>query len=134
MKDETASSKGIEQPPKAVQKKPYFPPVIQVYGSVHALTRATGSGSGDTSSMMSSDINAKQNIVRIGMHPLGFGLYLFDYKAGFAERCGAGCRTGRQFGVMAQEVEPVMPAAVCKDADGYLRVDYAALGIHVVQH
>lgn len=36
---------------------------------------------------------------------------------------------GRQFGVMADEVEQVMPEAVSVHPDGYKMVDYAMLGI-----
>ena len=43
---------------------------------------------------------SKNNVVRIGTHPLGLGLYLFDYKPEYQDRCGQ----GRQFGVMADEV------------------------------
>ena len=71
-----------------------------------------------------SDRRAKQNIVRIGDHPLGVGLYLFDYKPEFRDAWGH----GRQLGVMADEVEQVMPHAVSAHADGYRRVDYAMLG------
>ncbi|HYC35093.1 MAG TPA: tail fiber domain-containing protein [Usitatibacter sp.] len=74
---------------------------------------------------MSSDRLLKQDWVRIGTHPLGVGIYLFDYKPEFRDRHGH----GRQFGVMADEVERVLPAAVTRDADGYRRVDYAMLGI-----
>lgn len=72
---------------------------------------------------MMSDRRAKQNIVRIGEHPLGIGLYLFDYKASFRDTWGH----GRQLGVMADEVEQIMPHAVTVHADG-CRVDYTMLG------
>ena len=72
-----------------------------------------------------SDRAIKENIVMIGQHPLGIGLYLFDYKAEYCDRWGA----GRQFGVMADEVETVMPEAVSTHVDGYKLVDYAMLGI-----
>jgi hypothetical protein len=75
---------------------------------------------------MVSDLRAKENILRIGTHPLGFGLYLFNYKPQWRERCGS----GRQFGVMADEVEAVVPHAVSTGSDGYKQVDYAMLGIH----
>ena len=68
---------------------------------------------------------AKENIVRIGTHPFGIGLYLFDYKPEFQAEWGH----GRQFGVMADEVEAVMPEAVCVHANGYKMVDYAMLGV-----
>ena len=34
-------------------------------------------------------------------------------------------------GVMAQEVAEVMPEAVQRGADGYLRVDYGRLGLRI---
>jgi hypothetical protein len=33
--------------------------------------------------------------------------------------------------VMAQEVEKVVPSAVSRDADGYLRVDYGQVGLRL---
>ena len=51
---------------------------------------------------------------------LGIGLYLFDYKPEFRDAWGH----GRQLGVMADEVEAVMPNAVSVRADGYRTVDY----------
>lgn len=60
----------------------------------------------------------------MGEHPAGFGLYLFDYKAEFSD-LGA----GRQFGVMADEVEKIVPEAVTIGSNGFRAVDYALLGI-----
>ena len=74
---------------------------------------------------MTSDRAVKENIVRVGTHPLGIGLYLFDYKPEYRETVGF----GRQFGVMADEVEAVLPQAVVMHPDGYKMVDYALLGI-----
>lgn len=48
-----------------------------------------------------SDQRAKENVIRIGTHSLGIGPYLFDYKPEYREQWGL----GRQFGVMADEVE-----------------------------
>ena len=115
---ETAPSNG---------KKDYQSPGLVCYGSVSVFTQASNSGSNEGSGgrMTASDIRLKQNIVRIDNHPLGFGVYLFDYKPEFQELAGR----GRQFGVMAQEVETVMPDAVVTYPDGYKRVNYAMLGI-----
>lgn len=74
---------------------------------------------------MPSDRAAKENIVRIGLHPLGIGLYLFDYKPEFHDSYGH----GRQFGVMADEVESVMPVAVSFGPRGHKVVNYAMLGV-----
>jgi len=114
-------------PASSAGKKAYRRPELRVFGAVHVLTRSTGSLMGDAMTMMqvTSDRGAKQNIVRIGEHPLGIGLYLFDYKPEFRGRGGA----GRQFGVMADEVETVIPAAVSTHPDGHKVVNYALLGI-----
>ena len=74
---------------------------------------------------MMSDRRLKENIVRIGTHLLGFGLYLFDYKPEYRGVCG----DRRQFGVMADEVETVMPSAVAMHPEGHKTVNYAMLGI-----
>ena len=62
-----------------------------------------------------SDIRLKSNIVRVGTHPLGIGIYEYD----IFDR--------RERGVMAQEVEKVRPEAVAEHPDGYKMVNYAAL-------
>lgn len=72
-----------------------------------------------------SDRALKQGLARIGTHPLGFGLYLFSFRPAYRNRFGG----RRQFGVMADEVELVMPQAVSVHSDGYKVVDYAMLGI-----
>ena len=108
-------------------KAPYTSPVFRIFGSVSKLTRNTGTVNGDSGpqSMAPSDPLVKEHILRIGEHPLGVGLYLFDYKPGYQERCGY----GRQFGVMADEVEAVVPDAVSVHPDGYKMVNYTMLGI-----
>ena len=110
-------------------KTPYQAPVLRVYGAVNQLTAGGASNGTDGNSMRQpagmSDRAVKENIVRIGTHPLGIGLYLFDYKPVYRETAGF----GRQFGVMADEVETVLPQAVVMHPDGYKRVDYAQMGI-----
>jgi hypothetical protein len=106
--------------------------VLQTYGAVGKLTQAGPSVGADAMGMimMVSDPRAKQNIVRVGDHPLGIGLYLFDYLPQFREQWGY----GRQFGVMADEVEAIMPEAVVVHADGYKTVNYGLLGISHTIH
>jgi hypothetical protein len=53
--------------------------------------------------------------VRVGTHPLGIGIYEYDI---FGER---------QRGVMADEVETVMPEAVATHSSGYKMVNYGLL-------
>jgi len=113
----------------AAGKKPYSPPRLIRYGEVHALTRAgtatKNEGNPGKKRIGGSDPRLKENVVRIGTHPCGAGLYLFDYKPHFRDAHGH----GRQFGVMADEVQRYMPEAVSRDTQGFLAVDYAALDI-----
>jgi len=121
-------------------RKPYAPPTLVLFGEVAALTQGsscsepndneTASCTPGSMGMNISDRRAKTEIVRVGTHPKGFGLYLFDYKPEFQPRWGA----GRQFGVMADEVEQVVPAAVVEHDDGYKRVCYEMLGIRRALH
>lgn len=108
-------------------RAPYFAPILRKYGSVSSLTAGgTGTGiDGPQVTMMVSDRQLKEDVRIIGAHPLGIGLYLFAFKPEFHGRFGV----GRQFGVMADEVEQVMPQAVSVHPDGYKMVDYAMLGI-----
>ena len=75
------------------------------------------------SAAMMSDRRAKQSIERVGTHPLGIGIYTFEYTPRHQKAWGA----GRHLGVMAQEVLTVRPEAVIHRPDGYLMVDYGRL-------
>jgi hypothetical protein len=65
-----------------------------------------------------SDRRLKKNIKRIGTHVLGIGLYTWDYL------------WGQPFsGVMADEVEQVMPEAIVMHPSGFKMVNYTMLGL-----
>jgi hypothetical protein len=130
----------------ATAKLPYQKPQLHVYGAVHKITGGlAGSGTdaqGMYMDMTMSDCNAKQDVVRIGTHPDGFGLYLFNYKPGYRQHVDSitvcnSARTQqpgtgfRHFGVMAQEIQQLVPMAVTSDAGGLLQVDYHRLGIRL---
>jgi hypothetical protein len=131
-----------KHPESAGHKREYRTPLLTRYGALRDLTKSgLGSiqentkkngncGGSLTKRPCASDRNVKQNIVRIDDHPLGIGLYLFEYKPWFRDEWGY----GRQFGVIAQEVETVMPEAVCLAPDGYRMVNYAMLGISRAGH
>ena len=61
-----------------------------------------------------SDIRFKHDIVLLGHLPNGLGYYRFSYNGS----------DSAYVGVMAQEVQMVMPKAVIRDRDGSLRVLY----------
>ena len=66
-----------------------------------------------------SDIALKHDVVLLGRLSNGLGYYRFSY---------IGSKKA-YVGVMAQEVERVMPDAVTRGSDGYLRVYYDKLGL-----
>lgn len=72
-----------------------------------------------------SDVRLKQDVVRVGKDErTGLNLYEFAYKDGSGKRYR---------GVMAQEVLAVNPDAVYTMPDGYLAVNYSALGLEMVE-
>ena len=122
---------------KDPRKRIYKEPKLVRYGLLRELTQngtvpvTEGNNDGSMGNIMGqSSQRIKENIVRIGDHPLGIGLYLFDYKPEYRDVCGH----GRQFGVMAEEVETVLPAAVDMHPDGYKMVNYTMLGITRTTH
>jgi hypothetical protein len=125
---------------EAKPRKSYSAPSLIIYGAVRNLTQS-GTGMNTETKFLTfcipsttrkpcSERRVKENIVRIGDHPLGFGLYLFDYRPEYRAQWGH----GRQFGVMIDEVERVMPEAVSMHPDGYKRVDHSLLGIYQFRH
>jgi hypothetical protein len=66
-----------------------------------------------------SDMMLKHDISLLGHLDNGLGFYRFSYNGS----------DKAYVGVMAQEVQTVMPAAVLRGSDGYLRVSYDKLGL-----
>jgi len=95
---------------------------MQNYGIQSANANAQNAGlynllgqGGMAAATYFSDRRLKSNIQRIGTHRLGIGIYEYDIFG------------GRQIGVMADEVEAVMPQAVIEHPSGYKMVNYGAL-------
>jgi len=78
-----------------------------------------GGGGGRGGGGRRSDIRLKHDIVWLGQLDNGIGFYRFAYNGS----------NKTYVGVMAQEVEAVMPDAVARARDGYLRVYYEKLGL-----
>jgi hypothetical protein len=78
-----------------------------------------GRGGGGGGGGRRSDINAKHDIVLLGLLDNGLGFYRYAYNDSDKVYVG----------VMAQEVQNVMPEAVVRGRDGYLRVFYEKLGL-----
>jgi hypothetical protein len=69
-----------------------------------------------------SDIRAKCDVVAVGQLDNGIGVYRYRYL----------WNDQAYVGVMAQEVAEIVPDAVLHGEDGYLRVDYARLGLRLM--
>jgi hypothetical protein len=78
-----------------------------------------GGGGGGRGGGRRSDIRLKHDVVLLGHLDNGIGFYRFDYNGS----------DKAYVGVIAQEVQMVMPQAVTRDRDGYLRVFYDKLGV-----
>jgi hypothetical protein len=97
---------------------------------LNAYNAQQASGGGFMNGLMSlgaagitkySDIRLKKNIKKIGTLRKGIDIYSYnyiDYKD---------LPKDKQIGVMAQEVEKVIPEAVITMADGYKAVNYALI-------
>ena len=72
---------------------------------------------------LGSDIRTKENITVVGKLPSGLTIYEYEYKPAFKDRKYFG--HGKFRGVMAQEVEQIIPDAVFETEDGYKVVDYS---------
>lgn len=80
-----------------------------------------GMGGGMGMGAVLSDIHAKHDTVLLGHLDNGLGFYRFSYNGS----------DKAYVGVMAQEVEAVRPDAVVRGSDGYLRVYYDRIGLHM---
>ena len=71
-----------------------------------------------------SDIALKHDVSLLGVLDNGLGYYRFSYLGS----------DKAYVGVIAQEVQRVMPSAVSRGGDGYLSVDYRSLGIKFLSY
>jgi hypothetical protein len=78
-----------------------------------------GGGGGGRGGGRRSDIRLKHDIVLLGYLNDGLGLYRFSYNGSDI----------KYVGVIAQDVLNVVPDAVTRGRDGYLRVNYEKLGL-----
>jgi hypothetical protein len=81
--------------------------------------RAAARGGGGRGGGRRSDIALKHDITLLGRLDNGLGFYRFSYNGS----------NQAYVGVMAQEVQTIMPEAVLRGRDGYLEVFYEKLGL-----
>jgi hypothetical protein len=80
---------------------------------------AARGGGGGRGGGRRSDVALKHNITLLGRLDNGLGFYRFSYNGS----------NKAYVGVIAQEVQAIMPYAVVRGPDGYLRVFYDKLGV-----
>ena len=81
--------------------------------------RGGGGGGHGAGGGRRSDIRLKHDVTLLGRLDDGLGFYRFSYNGS----------DKAYVGVIAQEVQKVMPEAVVRGRDGYLRVYYHKLGL-----
>jgi hypothetical protein len=94
-------------------------------GLLNGVFAPVSNGSGGTTNMIAqllSDARLKTNIRKVDEVD-GINLYTWDW----TEEGKKKSNNTMTFGVLAQEVQQVMPSAVVENADGYLMVDYSKL-------
>ena len=92
-------------------------------GGLMSLGGALGSAAIMNPAIFASDIRLKENIKAVGYLPNGLPVYEYEFKPEYKHIGGE----GKHIGVMAQEVEQIMPEAVVEHPDGYKMVNYGAL-------
>ncbi len=88
-------------------------------GAGRAIGRGGGFGGGFARGGRRSDVRLKHDISLLGRLDNGIGIYRFIYNGGDTAYVG----------VIAQQVRGIMPEAVVRGRDGYLRVHYEKLGL-----
>jgi hypothetical protein len=85
------------------------------------MSAGGGRGGGGRGGGRRSDVMLKHDITLLGYLDNGIGFYRFSYHGG----------DKAYVGVIAQEVQEVMPEAVIRGRDGYLLVLYDRLGLRL---
>ena len=117
-----ANWQGADMLGAATAQGQYDQSVYNAQAAANAQMMSAGIGAagalGGAGIKAASDRRLKKNIKRIGTHVLGIGLYTWDYL------------WGQPFsGVMADEVEQVMPEAIIMHPSGFKMVNYSMLGL-----
>ena len=98
----------------------FVAPIVASF-AMDGLTVSKAQAANPNGSGLPSDRRLKTGIARLATLPSGLGLYRFKYLWSPVEYVG----------VMAQEVAAIRPDTVVRGGDGYLRVNYARLGLRL---
>jgi hypothetical protein len=97
----------------------FVAPVVAAFAMQGISVRPAHAQIASSSNATVSDRRLKKNILWVGSHPRGFGIYRFNYLWSDTPYVG----------VLAQEVMERAPDAVTTGPGGYLAVEYAKLGM-----
>jgi hypothetical protein len=104
---------------KLISGSAFVAPVVASFAMQGLSIRPAEAQAGSSSNQTVSDQRLKQDIERVGTHPMGFGIYRFKYL--WSEIA--------YVGVLAQDVLEKAPHAVKAGPGNFLAVDYGALGM-----
>ena len=126
-----AALHGIDESKRAtlrrlIVKGAFVTPIVASFAMSGLTVERAAAQTNSTSSqpLTRSDRRLKKDVMRVAVHPAGFGICRFKYLWSDTQ----------YLGVIAQEVLEVMPDAVVRGDDGFLRVDYAALGMQMERY
>jgi hypothetical protein len=126
-----AALQGIDENRRAtlrrlIVKGAFVTPIVASFAMSGLTVERAAAQTNSTSSrpLPPSDRRLKKDVMRVAEHPVGFGICRFKYLWSDTQYVG----------VIAQEVLEVMPEAVVRGDDGFLRVDYAALGMQMERY
>ena|SRR5437764_274674 len=126
-----AALRGIDESKRAtlrrlIVKGAFVTPIVASFAMSGLTVERAAAQTNTTSSrpLTESDRRLKKDVTRVAEHPAGFGVYRFKYLWSDTEYRG----------VLAQEVLAAMPEAVVRGDDGFLRVDYAAVGMRMERY
>jgi hypothetical protein len=102
---------------KLIGGSAFVAPVVASFAMQGLSIRPAEAQAGSSSNQTTSDVRLKKDVARVGMHPMGFGIYRFKYL----------WSDTAYVGVLAQEVLEKAPHAVTAGPGNFLAVDYGAL-------
>ena len=129
-KDDDDSLAGFDEAKRTtlrrlVTSSAFVAPVVTSFAlDALSISSAQALCSNATTSTCISDRRLKKDVVRVATYASGLGLYRFKYLWGNTEYVG----------VMAQDLLEKRDDAVAQGADGFLRVDYARLGLEMLTY
>jgi len=106
---------------RLVSGSAFIAPIVASFAMQGVAIRPAEAATSSVSNI--SDVRLKKDVVRVGTHAMGFGIYRFKYL----------WSDTAYVGVLAQEVLKKVPHAVKTGPGDFLAVDYDALGMQMTR-